>query len=363
MPNDHFVPRHYLRQFAVSGSEMIVVTSISPYRFLGPKGIGGQCCEDDFYENNSALNKLLGVSENDIAPVLVRVTKKQDFDTNEINALKMLAVILRSRTRKAAETAKVLPKYLANKLIKSGIERGELPPPPDEKLTEDMWDFAGVSGLLISQSVPCWMEMQTLECKLLQADSGSYFITSDNPIAALNQFCGIENPNRPFVGFSRSGFQLVLPISPNLCLFFYDAKIYKVGNRKDRLVKISKQDVEIINALQVQSAEERLYFHDTIMGPKVGSLVARYDSLRMPIRDHLAVIPSKQENKEFLHLKGQSVKLPLPWSFCRHRRHLNFQPGDRRDPAWTALADRLIQDIEQNPTGGDVFMRLKKLLA
>jgi hypothetical protein len=79
MAKDHFVPRHYLRQFAVNGSEEIAVTHVSPYRFVGVKGIGGQCQEVDFYENDEALEKLLWTSENDLAPVLKRVSLKAEF--------------------------------------------------------------------------------------------------------------------------------------------------------------------------------------------------------------------------------------------------------------------------------------------
>jgi hypothetical protein len=188
MPNDHFVPRHYLRQFAASASELIVVANISPYRFLGLKGIGGQCCEDDFYENNNAIDKLLGVSENDLAPVLVRVIRKRDFDTKEINALKMLAVILNVRTRKAIEAAKVFPRFIAKAFIESAIEQGRLPPLPEGNSLDEAIDFKGVAGVLIQQMIPCWMETQTLSAKLLKAHNGTCFITSDNPAVVLNQF-------------------------------------------------------------------------------------------------------------------------------------------------------------------------------
>jgi hypothetical protein len=40
MAKDHFVPRHYLRQFAVNESEKIVVTHVSPYRFVELKSEG-----------------------------------------------------------------------------------------------------------------------------------------------------------------------------------------------------------------------------------------------------------------------------------------------------------------------------------
>jgi len=363
MPNDHFVPRHYLRQFAASASELIVVANISPYRFLGLKGIGGQCCEDDFYENNNAIDKLLGVSENDLAPVLVRVIRKRDFDTKEINALKMLAVILNVRTRKAIEAAKVFPRFIAKAFIESAIEQGRLPPLPEGNSLDEAIDFKGVAGVLIQQMIPCWMETQTLSAKLLKAHNGTCFITSDNPAVVLNQFAWGADPMRSFAGFSQSGFQLLIPISPNLCLIIYDAKVYKVGSRRHRLIEISKTDVEIINSLQVQSADNCLYFHEPKMEQEVQKLVERYVNLRVPLRDFLQTFPGKDQNEEIIKVSNESVSLPNRWKFCSYRRHIKFKPGDRRDPAWTALANQLMKDFDQNPNGGDVFTRLEKILA
>ncbi len=272
MPKDHFVPQHYLRQFGVD-EKRIAFATLSPYRFIGAVPIDRQCQEKNFYEKDKPLDKLLWQSENDIAPVLSRVIQRRDFDPKEAVALKLLAAIFHVRTRKAAEIAKVFPKYVAHEVIKRAINRGELPPPPEGEFTEEMMDFGGVSGVLIQQAVLCWMEMQTLECKLLQPEPPTYFVTSDNPVVILNQFCADTMPHRSFAGFSMSGFQLLLPLSPNLCLCLYDAKIYKVGNRRDRLVPISKRDVEIVNALQIQSAEKCLYFHDPTLEPEIRRLV------------------------------------------------------------------------------------------
>src|SRR6266567_3060508 len=131
MAKDHFVPRHYLRRFAIAGStEMVAVVQVFPYRFLGPQGIGGQCQEAEFYEGDKPLEKLLGTCENDVAPVLVRVVQKEDFTERELGALKWLAVTLHIRTRKAAEGHKVLPKRIIYEVTQSAINSGKLPPPP-----------------------------------------------------------------------------------------------------------------------------------------------------------------------------------------------------------------------------------------
>jgi hypothetical protein len=172
---------------------LIVVATLSPYRFIPAAPIAGQCQENNFYEKNKPLDELLWKSEHDLAPVLVRVAQKQDFDVAESNALKFLAVVLHMRTKKAAESIKVFPKFMACEVINGAIERGELPPPPKGETLEEIIDFEGASGFLMQQVIPCWMEMQTLECKLLLTTGSEYFLTSDNPVCILNQFClGLE---------------------------------------------------------------------------------------------------------------------------------------------------------------------------
>jgi hypothetical protein len=278
-------------------------------------------------------------------------------------ALRWLSVTLHARTRKAAEAYKVFPKRIFHEVIQSGIDRGEVPLPPEGKWTEDMVDCNGVPGFLLKNSViPCALEMQTLACKLLKAPDRAFFITSDNPVLVLNQFCSAEL-FRNYAGFGKSGFQLLMPISPKLCVFFFDAKVYKVGFRRHRLVSISADDVEIVNALQIQSAEEFVFFHDPNLEAEVRGLVGGFSRFRVPVQDCLQTFDGPKEGEELLHFKKLSVKLPRAWAFCRKRRHVNARIGDRRDPAWTALIDELLDDFEKDPNGGGMRTRIEKILA
>lgn len=190
MAKDHFVPKHYLRQFVVHGAEEIMVSKISPYRHVGKKGLGWACQQLDFYERDEAVNEIIWTCENDLAPVLVQVVKKEDFTVPELNALRWLAVTLHVRTRKAAEAYKVFPKRIFYEFVQNGIDRGEFPLPPEGKWTEDMVECNGVPGFMLRNVViPCALEMQTLACKVLKAPDEGAFITSDNPALILNQFC------------------------------------------------------------------------------------------------------------------------------------------------------------------------------
>src|ERR1017187_2422780 len=304
----HFVPQHYLRQFRVEGTKQIATSVLAPYKFIGCAAISRQCQEDFFYEKDGKLDELLQGDENAIAPVLVRVANNRAFDKKEVVALRLLAVVLHMRTRKAVETAKVLPRRIVYSIIMDAIARGELRAPKCE-LTEEMMDFTGVAGVLMENSIPCWLEMQTLSCKLLEAKPDAPFITSDHPVVIMNQYFASEEPNRSYAGFSRSGFQLLMPISSTLCMLFYDPRVYKVGSRGSRLVPVCKQDVEIINSLQVQNAEKCVYFQEPSYEPKIRDLVFRYGQLRTKIQKAVRVLPGATDSEEILHLRTLSPRL------------------------------------------------------
>jgi Protein of unknown function (DUF4238) len=359
----HFVPQHYLRQFRIEGTTLVAASLVEPYKFIGTAAINRQCQEDYFYGADGALDDLMTQCETDLAPVLARVTAHQDFDSKEMVALRMLSVLLHFRTKKAVENAKLFPRRIAFEVIKNGIERGKLPEPKGG-WSEEMMDIEGVPGFLIKTAVlPCFFEMQTLQCKILKAPPQAYFITSDHPVVMLNPFAVGHQPGREFVGFGQSGFQLLLPIAPTLALMFADRGVYKLGCRRDRTIPISARDVDLINSLQVQSADNCLYFHCPGLEPEVRRLVQNAKRLRIPAKGFLRTYPGKNEREEFLHIRAESVRLPSSLTFCRYRRRIQRKAGTLRDPAWSAVIQRLFEEVERNPGDGDVFARLRVLLS
>lgn len=364
-PNEHFLPQHYLRQFKIGESKLIGIAKVAPFKFVGAGPIRGQCQKQNFYSDSPGADKWLGTTESDLAPVITDVVFRGDFDSPQLIALRLLAVLLHVRTKKAIQTAKVFPKYIAYEVIKHGIETGRLPQPPGGLWSEDMMDFGGVAGSLIKEAViPCWMEMQTVQLKLLRAPSNEYFITSDNPVVILNEFCSRSNSPRSFAGFSLTGFQLVLPLSPNICLFFSDQKVYKIGRRNQRVITISADDVEILNALQVQTAETCLYFHDLALESRVASWTNKYAGLRSPVRDTLRHIPGRDGREQILHIRAPAGRLPRKWAFCRLHRRTTARVGSRRDVAWSESIKLLMRDLDQNPLGPTehVLQRHRKVI-
>jgi hypothetical protein len=364
MANDHFVPRHYLRQFTIGGSELITVAQISPLKFLGYKGIGGESCERDYYENDAGIEKTLQVSENDIAPVLAKINQAGNFSGPEIVALQMLAVILNLRTRHSIERTKLLPMKIVRSLMEHKIKRGELPPAPGNVSLDDVIDIKGTASLTFGEIIPCFLNMSTLTPKLLKAEAGSFFITSDNPVVLLNQFCSETIPGSNCAGYGQTGFQLLMPISPLYCLIAFDPKVYKIGNRHHKTVEISKRDVGIVNSFQVQSAENRLYYHHLALGSQMMNLISKYGHLRKPLDSHVEVLPGRHPEEEIFVSKNFAVSLPEVWHFCKYRRHVAAKPGTERYEGMYDSIKLLLQDIGKNPaTGEKIFDRINRLFS
>ncbi len=211
--------------------------------------------------------------------------------------------------------------------------------------------------------IPCWLETQTLELKLLRVCAHDKLITSDNPVVALNPFCAGTAPQRSFAGYSRSGFQLILPISPTTCILIYDPKVYKIGGRKQRVVDVESSDVELLNSLQIQSAEQCIYFDDPRLHPRVEQLVQKYGPLRKPIQDVVRRIPSRNANEGFLHLVNDHVKLPTEWRFSRYRRNINGTVGGTRNSDWSAMVSHVMEDMRKNPSDEPLGRRMKRVIA
>lgn len=362
--NQHYLPQHYLRQFAVSGtnSKQIAVARLEPFLFI-PRGvISGQCQEENFYNTDGDLDRLLTHFEDATAKVLSRVAREARFNAEDAELLRILSVVLHLRTKKSVERAKEFPRHVFFEVINAAIARGKLPPAPAD-WSMDTIDVGGAAGQLIQNTmIVCWLEMQTLDFKLLKAGPGTHFITSDHPVILLNQLMAHAEPHRSFVGFGRSGFQALMPISPSLCVFFYDPKVYKVGPRGAQLVPIGTGDVELINSLQVQSADRCVYCHDA--GWEVGArdLVMRYGGLRDKHRNALRIVPGRTEKETLLHLTNATVELPRQWSFCRYRKNKTVGPDGRRHEAWSQMIQELAADMNSNPGGGDIFSRMETII-
>lgn len=355
--NQHFVPQHYLRQFCIKGTKNIATYRILPPLFIPSAPINKQCQKDYFYKNDEGVDPFLTGVETTIAPLLRQITEDRSYTPEEKQALDYLCVIMKMRTRKSIESMSLLPRNMFYKITEQAIKNGKLPPPPDD------WSFESVgvnnvcSVMLRNSSLRCFAEMQTLHCKFIQAPKDSFFITSDNPVVTLNQALTYPKGVRSYAGFGRSGFQLLMPLSPRVCIFYYDPKVYKVGTLKQRVVPINSCDTEAINTLQLQSAEKCVYFHDPARNLEVDKLLRKYTNMRQPIEASYSEYETNDHSETILHTKEIQHQLPFRWQFCKLQRKPRYGNKNYRDENWSRLIDLALEEIERNPNKelGDIF--------
>lgn len=352
--NQHFLPQHYLRLFSTDGGKNIAITILDPFKFV-TGSISGQCQEDWFYREDGELDLWLKETEDAYGVLLPEIIEARKLTVEQLSACRFLAVLYCIRTKKAAEIHGLFSRRMFYDVVNDGIRTGAVPPPPPDWSMKTV-GVKGVSGFLVKNvMIQCFLEACTLQCKLLEPSGNARFITSDHPSVCMNQLLAAEEKrdNRSYSGFSRSGFQLVLPLSPTRCLFFFDPKIYKVGNKRDCLVRVSDQDVELLNSLQVQNADKCLYSSQPSAGLVMQDAVKKFGVLRKPT-DDLLKVTQLSKTADFYHLKSPSPLLAFPWVFCKLQRSPRIDETKRRDPVWTSVIDAFIKHSDHTKSA-DVF--------
>jgi len=200
MSNDHYVPRHYLRGFAIDHSERIMVVD-TLYNKVYEKGIGGICCGEDFYGHDDKVNNFLWKCENKISKILEKVINEEKITQRDIVYLSILAITLNMRTRKVFDIINSLPENIALIFREKSKELHD-----NENVKEP-----DISKFIFRNFLICFFEMKSLWCKLLRCTKDSFFITSDNPVVKINQYKSTDKLHSN-LGFSSLGFQLLLSL-------------------------------------------------------------------------------------------------------------------------------------------------------
>ena len=87
------------------------------------------------------------------------------------------------------------------------------------------------------------------------------FIISDNPLVLTNRF-SFQRLKESAFGLSNSGAILAMPMTPKMCLVWYDRGVYNVPNASGTpFVDVKRgEDAASINEWQYLHAQENLYF-------------------------------------------------------------------------------------------------------
>jgi hypothetical protein len=259
--NQHFVPRFYLKNFSFQhDKKSLSIWIIKTNKYIRRGSLANQACSNYFYSQGITVEQALGQIETNTAPIINTIIDEHVLPPRESPLhyiLLAFVVSLSLRTKFQADAINESGDQLFKMMYKEH---------PAVKGNEDRFYIASKEApLLALQSLETAVILSfDLNYKLLLNDTDRPFITSDNPVIKHNQYL-IEDRQMSHIGFASTGFQLLLPLSPFVCLIFYDQSVYRIGNRQDSTIILSNQnDIDVINEFQYINADEALYFNEKV---------------------------------------------------------------------------------------------------
>jgi hypothetical protein len=338
--NDHYVPQFYFRNFSPDrpdgGSDgpergSIRLINLVRRKFVPTASIKGQCKKAGFHDYKPGLESALGQLEGLAASAIrgvIEASVPPALRSADHLALGTFMAIQRSRTLSAAEKAD----KMADRMFKVAYESD----PRLEGIDLSHYEFGSQYPVAIPLSVAaqCAPIAMELGLHVFVNETSEEFVTSDNPVVAHNLYCeGIDY--RGVLGWNCAGIQILFPISPRHLVLLYDAKVYAVGAKHDRGASRIDDvaDIRNLNAFQIATARENIYFRNDAMVEPLRAQIERLDSRRRRKR-HITVQTGPVANGDGTSELIHQFERMLPLKFCigsvRIKRSMRRISADRR---------------------------------
>lgn len=243
------MPQFYLKNFSPDGKSISLFNK-KAVRAVTSTGIKTQCYRDYFYGKDLKLENWLGELEGLAANVLKKIISSTSIPERKDDMYEHLLLYVAvqvSRTTYAAEEMSQIRSLTSGDL--NSLSGSECPH------TALQYAMRMLSGFY------------SLSSKLIINRTKEKFITSDNPSVFYNVFTEKLNKSKG-CHINSLGLKIFLPISPDLMIIFYDESIYKLGEKKSRLIELNYlSDAIELNKLQFVSCEQNVYFKDKAYNP------------------------------------------------------------------------------------------------
>jgi hypothetical protein len=302
---------------------MINVFNVRSARNISSASLKDQCYTRDFYGKNTVVERALGEVEGAAAEIFRKIkAESKPPEQGSINHYDLMTftVLQRARTQASAVSADEMIEKTTKKAY--GPDLKDAP----EDFRAPLQDPVLMAIRQAVRVIPATIDLQL---HLLLNKSGIPFLTSDNPVVMHNTH-NQHIDYRGSLGWGCSGLEAFLPLSPERCLYVYDAHVYKVEGRNERNTAVSETDVGMINGLQWLGAMENLY-HAGFPEQKLQRDCLRHTKLRRAgqVVVHEAVAEHNPDHR-LLNTFEPCLNLSLKLSFSTIRRNQRRQPDADR---------------------------------
>ena len=286
--HQHFVPQMYMRKFSPD-DRSIGLYNLHSGAWTTQASIKDQAWRPYLYgkdlETENKLAKLEGVTDNILKEVISSGRPPPRF-SDAFYTMVMFVIAQEFRTVEAAAYQNEMASKLCKHILKRELKASELL----EMLPDITLELTDPFERMLSHVVEMSPIVHDLKLKLIRNRSGVPFITSDHPVVLHNQLYQ-NNPERRPLGLACEGLQIILPISAELALIFYDPGAYRVGRIGSDIVHITAaKEAENMNGLQWMRASQNILFPPGVDVDQLRASAAVY----MPIRNEQRVELSSQ---------------------------------------------------------------------
>ncbi|HEX4823268.1 MAG TPA: DUF4238 domain-containing protein [Candidatus Polarisedimenticolaceae bacterium] len=319
----HFVPKFYLRAFSQNARQIHVFNLERREAFL-KASLRDQCCEPSFYGEFPGLEERLQKLEDAFAPVVQEVILTQRPPARNTATMGHLVTFIALQHRRSVAAVESSVESWENMRKALG--------PMSPELVRDGWSgpISSVEAMRLALGVvnEAAHGLVDLHMRTLVAPTGVRFVTSDDPVFLYNQFCeGVHGTG--VLGIAQRGLQVFLPVSPEVTVMLFDPAVYKLASGD--AIAVTARDVEMLNGLQVLSADESILLSDENDVAGIRRLVDRYAPLRAPKAMNVEVYERVDDPREGqVHAFQLMPQAHLNLSVCELRRRAKRVPHSKR---------------------------------
>jgi len=354
--DNHAVPKFYLRNFGNPvGGRKIRIFRIEARQHIENASIKDQCARPYFYGRTGQVEEDLAELENAVSPVIREILRSELVPppgSEQLDLLLAFVVLQEGRTFAAAAREDAASTHLSRALF--ALDPA-VPEALRKNLNELQFRYEKPALVSLQRTAQCFPLIRDLRLKVLRNDSRVDFITSDAPVVIHNHWgrrCSHFSP----IGLISSGLQIFCPLSPRFLAVLYDTDVYSIGRSRDDIVVIAEaSEIRSLNALQVASATENLYYSSASMVTEIDRMPM---NLRKPIElQHPVQTLKEEDGSSYLvtySRRPHSVTLAVPT--IRIRDEARRVPHEWRSkqyrPEAEALANYLFPRQEPQASAG-----------
>ena len=260
--NQHYIPKFYLRNFSFNGNKkQIGLFNINNSFFHETAKLKTQGSKNFYYGVDGIIEDGLAEIEGIISKTLKKIIEDKQVpkkDSQDYFNLLMFIVLTDLRNPVRIEGSKKMFQEMRDNIL-------SIAPDSDVDSLVPRMSHDEHIKMCLSQTPHLMEVIYDLDYKLIINETDIPFITSDFPILKYNRFLEEKKWVGTKAAFGNIGLKIFIVINHQISLVFFDSAIYKVGNKRDKMVRLdNNEDINQLNLLQITNCLDTVYFDEKV---------------------------------------------------------------------------------------------------